>query len=64
MLICLYGIGVDAVPGAAIVGVWLYCLLWLVASTSLKLVYWRLADRRERDLKAGSVRSRRLKERE
>ncbi|MBI1980529.1 MAG: plasma-membrane proton-efflux P-type ATPase [Methylocystis sp.] len=53
VLLCLYGVGVDAVPGAAIVGVWLYCLLWVVAAEIVKIIYWRLTDKRERDLTAG-----------
>ncbi|MBM3642602.1 MAG: HAD-IC family P-type ATPase, partial [Alphaproteobacteria bacterium] len=55
VLLCLYGVGVDAVPGAAIVGVWLYCLLWVVAAEIVKIIYWRLAGRREKSLAAGGV---------
>jgi H+-transporting ATPase len=45
VLICLFGIGVEAIPGAAIVGVWIYCLIWLVIIDGLKLVYWRAVER-------------------
>jgi H+-transporting ATPase len=45
VLICLFGIGVEAIPAAAILGVWIYCLLWLVVIDLLKLVYWRAVDR-------------------
>jgi len=45
--ICVFGIGVEAVPGAAIVGVWIYCLLWLAAIDIIKLVYWRIDNRRQ-----------------
>jgi H+-transporting ATPase len=55
VLLCLYGVGVDAVPGAAIVGVWLYCLLWVVVTEIVKIIYWRLAGRRDRNLTARRV---------
>jgi H+-transporting ATPase len=49
VLICIFGVGVDAIPGPAVVGVWLYCLIWLAIIDFVKLVYWRRVDRRERD---------------
>jgi H+-transporting ATPase len=55
VLLCLYGVGVDAVPGAAIVGVWLYCLLWVVVTEIVKMIYWRLAGRRDKNLTASHV---------
>jgi H+-transporting ATPase len=55
VLLCLYGVGVDAVPGAAIVGVWLYCLLWVFVTEIVKMIYWRLAGRRDKHLTASRV---------
>jgi H+-transporting ATPase len=49
VLICIFGVGVEAISGFAVVGVWIYCLIWLVVIDVLKLVYWRMVDRRERD---------------
>jgi len=46
--ICLLGIGVSAIPPAAIVGVWIYCLVWMVVLDALKLVYWHFVIERER----------------
>ena len=48
VLICLFGIGVEAIPGAAILGVWIYCVVWLVIIDGLKLVYWRAVERIDR----------------
>ncbi len=46
VLLCLYGVGVAVIPGAAIVGVWLYCLLWLIVIDAVKLLYGRWFSRR------------------
>jgi H+-transporting ATPase len=46
--ICLLGIGVSAIPPAAIVAVWIYCLIWMVVLDALKLVYWHFVTERER----------------
>jgi H+-transporting ATPase len=45
--ICWLGIGVPAIPPAAILGVWIYCLVWMVVLDALKLVCWRFADGRD-----------------
>ena len=50
VLICIFGIGVTAIPGSAVVGVWLYCLLWLIAIDVVKLVYWHAVERRASEL--------------
>lgn len=39
------GLGVAPVPAAAIVGVWIYCLLWMVILDVCKFAYWRLPTR-------------------
>ncbi|QGM45040.1 plasma-membrane proton-efflux P-type ATPase [Methylocystis heyeri] len=48
VLLCLFGFGVEAIPGRAIAGVWAYCLIWLVLADLVKLAYWRHVDRHER----------------
>jgi H+-transporting ATPase len=48
--ICLLGVGVRAIPPAAIVAVWIYCLLWVVVLDALKLAYLHFADQREHGL--------------
>jgi H+-transporting ATPase len=48
--ICLLGVGVRAIPPAAMVAVWIYCLLWVVALDVLKLAYLHFADQHEHDL--------------
>ena len=50
VVICLVGVGVEAIPAAAIVAVWIYCLLWIVVLDILKLAYLRSVAARERDL--------------
>ncbi|GLI93960.1 plasma-membrane proton-efflux P-type ATPase [Methylocystis echinoides] len=52
VLICLFGIGVEAIPAAAIVGVWIYCLAWLVVIDALKLLYWSAVERADRAVAA------------
>jgi H+-transporting ATPase len=47
VLICFFGLGVQAIPPAAIVGVWIYCLVWMVILDVIKLVYWHIIDTRE-----------------
>jgi len=46
--ICLLGTGVSAIPPAAIVAVWIYCLIWMVMLDALKLVCWHFITERER----------------
>lgn len=55
VLLCLYGVGVSALSGAAIVGVWLYCLMWLIVLDIVKILYWRWVERRGAELAAGHV---------
>ncbi len=55
VLICLSGIGVAAIPAAAIVAVWVYCLLWMAVLDALKLVDLKLAKARERRLASHSA---------
>ena len=45
LIICYTGLGVAAIPAAAIVGVWIYCLLWMVILDVCKFAYWRLPTR-------------------
>ena len=45
LIICYTGLGVAPVPAAAIVGVWIYCLLWMVILDVCKFAYWRLPTR-------------------
>jgi len=45
LIICYTGLGVAAIPAAAIVGVWIYCLLWMVILDICKFAYWRLPTR-------------------
>ncbi len=49
VLICILGFGVEAVPGAAVVGVWLYCLIWVGVIEVLKLSFWSWVKRRDDD---------------
>jgi H+-transporting ATPase len=46
-LICYFGVLVEPIPPIAILGVWIYCLLWMVVLDLLKLLYWRVVDRRD-----------------
>jgi len=50
VVICLVGVGVSAIPLAAIVAVWIYCLLWMVVLDILKLAFLRAAAAREHGL--------------
>jgi len=50
VLLCLFGLGVEAIPGEAIAGVWAYCLAWLGVIDLIKLTYWRHVRRHEQDL--------------
>jgi H+-transporting ATPase len=43
---------VEAIPAAAIVGVWVYCLAWLVVIDVLKLLYWGAVERADRAMAA------------
>jgi H+-transporting ATPase len=45
LIICYTGLGVAPIPAAAIVGVWIYCLLWMVILDVCKFAYWRLPTR-------------------
>jgi len=45
LIICYTGLGVAAIPAAAIVGVWIYCLLWMVILDICKFAYWFLPTR-------------------
>ena len=47
MAICWLGIGVPAIPPAAILGVWIYCLIWMVLLDALKLLYWHFTAQRD-----------------
>ena len=47
VVICVMGIGVSAIPPAAIVAVWIYCLAWIGVLDVLKLVFLRLVAARE-----------------
>jgi H+-transporting ATPase len=48
--ICVLGIGVRAIPPAAIVAVWIYCLIWMVVLDLLKLALLRIMAARERGM--------------
>ena len=46
-LICGFGILVPKLPWAAIIGVWVYSLLWMVVIDMAKLLYYRAATHAE-----------------
>jgi len=48
--ICVLGVGVRAMPPAAIIAVWIYCLVWMVALDMLKLAFLRITAARERGM--------------
>ncbi len=48
--ICVTGVGVSAVPAAAIVAVWIYCLAWIGVLDVLKLAFLRFVAARDRDI--------------
>jgi H+-transporting ATPase len=48
--ICVLGVGVRAIPPAAIVAVWIYCLVWMVVLDILKLAFLRVTAARERGI--------------
>jgi H+-transporting ATPase len=48
--ICVLGVGVRAIPPAAIIAVWIYCLIWMVVLDLLKLAFLRIIAARERGL--------------
>jgi H+-transporting ATPase len=48
--ICVLGVGVRAIPPAAIVAVWVYCLIWMVVLDLLKLAFHRIVAARDRGL--------------
>jgi H+-transporting ATPase len=45
LIICYTGLGVAAIPAAAIVGVWIYCLVWMIILDIFKFGYWHLPER-------------------
>jgi H+-transporting ATPase len=47
LLICYLGVGVRAIPAAAILGVWIYCLIWMVVLDVLKIGYWQISTDRD-----------------
>ncbi len=46
-LICGFGILVPKLPWAAVIGVWVYSLIWMVVIDIAKLIYYRAAANRE-----------------
>ena len=48
ILVCYVGVGVPPVPLAAIVGVWIYCLVWMIVLDVLKVGYWHIATQQDR----------------
>jgi H+-transporting ATPase len=46
--VCLLGTGVRAIPPAAVVAVWVYCLVWMAVLDVFKLMLLRLTAARER----------------
>ena len=48
ILICYVGVGVPAIPLIAIIGVWIYCLVWMVVLDVLQVAFWRGFAHRER----------------
>jgi H+-transporting ATPase len=46
-LICGFGILVPKLPWAAVIGVWVYSLIWMVVMDVAKLIYYRAAANRE-----------------
>src|SRR5262249_37419715 len=47
---CYLGVGVPAIPMAAIVAVWIYCLVWMVVLDILKVGYWHITAQRDRTM--------------
>jgi H+-transporting ATPase len=50
VVICVLGVGVRAIPAAAIILVWIYCLVWMVVLDILKLALRRIVDTRDRSM--------------
>jgi len=48
ILICYIGVGVPAISPAAIVGVWIYCLAWMIVLNVLNVGYWHISEHRDR----------------
>ena len=46
-LMCAYGILVPRLPWSLIGIVWLYCLVWMVVTDVVKLIYYKVQDRRD-----------------
>jgi H+-transporting ATPase len=55
VVICFLGIGVRAIPPAAIVAVWIYCLIWMILLDASKIACLHVAT--GRDLGAAKQRS-------
>jgi H+-transporting ATPase len=47
ILVCYMGVGVPALPPAAIVGVWIYCLVWMTILDIFKVGYWHISAHRD-----------------
>jgi H+-transporting ATPase len=50
ILICYIGVGVPAIPMAAIAAVWIYCLVWMVVLDVFKVGYWHISAQRDRTM--------------
>jgi H+-transporting ATPase len=50
VVICAWGVGVPAIPPAAIVLVWIYCLAWMVILDAIKLAFLSGNAARERHI--------------
>ena len=51
ILICGFGILMPKLPWAAIAGVWIYCLVWMVVIDLIKLLYFRTTEGSEAHLR-------------
>jgi H+-transporting ATPase len=55
LLICYTGLGVAPIPAAAIVGVWIYCLVWMVILDVFKFGYWRVRAHGQMDQRTSLI---------
>ena len=55
LIICYTGLGVAPIPAAAIVGVWIYCLVWMVILDVFKFGYWRVPARDQTDQRTSLI---------
>jgi H+-transporting ATPase len=55
LIICYTGLGVAPIPAAAIVGVWIYCLVWMVILDVFKFGYWRVPVRDQMDQRTSLI---------